>query len=379
MRKAANAAAAAALAARPVEVAPAAVAGGVEGGASVAGGAQEAVADEEEAIEDDDGEWVELGGAPFTANLVKGGPRNTAPTRNYNVVIPFSDTTPIYPGGKIKLPIVPGAPADGIVLQMPLLPPVAAKELTFILKLDRAGATADSVTINSALYWKFKDVAAEAEAEAVEAEAQAEAQAQAEVEAAPDQLALGDRFVVIDDPRNPFAIATVVAVNTDANRFMLGANGQTYHVRITQSKTEAELRVAAQGLTGRNLDDCHIAGVDLAPLPPPRSSSRPRKRPRLSHPPSQAAAASVPAAPMPTIVDGVDHSDLTVGQSVIAFGRSPNGEWTRFNALVMAFRERAPHIVVKYTSNMDGNPIRIGLPSPITAYLTRSDIEVPEE
>eukprot|EP00966_Prymnesium_polylepis_P022148 509423-Prymnesium_polylepis.1 len=123
LRKAANAAAAATLAARPAQVAPAAVAGGVQGGASVAGGAQEAVEYEEETVEDDDGEWVELDGAPFTANLVKGGPRNTAPTRNYKVIISFSDATPIYPGGKIKLPIIPGAPAEGIVCQMPLLPP----------------------------------------------------------------------------------------------------------------------------------------------------------------------------------------------------------------------------------------------------------------
>jgi hypothetical protein len=76
------------------------------------------------------------------------------------------------------------------------------------------------------------------------------------------------------------------------------------------------------------------------------------------------------------IVDDLDHSDLAVGQSVVAFGRSPNGEWSRYNAIVTAFRERAPHVVVKYTSDMQGNTIRIGLPSPITAYLSRSDIEV---
>jgi hypothetical protein len=63
---------------------------------------------------------------------------------------------------------------------------------------------------------------------------------------------------------------------------------------------------------------------------------------------------------------------------VVAFGRSPNGEWTRFNAIINAFRERAPYIVVKYTSDTQGNTIRIGLPSPITAYLSRSDIEVVE-
>ena len=104
----------------------------------------------------------------------------------------------------------------------------------------------------------------------------------------------------------------------------------------------------------------------------------PRKRARLSHPSSQQEAASDAEVPLPTIVDDVDHSDLSVGQSIIAFGRSPNGEWTKFHAVVKAFRERAPHVVVKYTSDLQGNAIRIGLPSPITAYLSRTDIEVME-
>ena len=184
--------------------------------------------------------------------------------------------------------------------------------------------------------------------------------------------------MVLDDSRNPFAIATIVAVNTDATRFMAGANGETYHVRVAQFQTAAELRDAAQGLGERNLDDCLLVGVDPA-RPPPRSSSRPRKRPRLSHPSSQQEAASDAEVPLPTIVDDADHSDLSVGQLVIAYGRSPNGHWTKFNAVVKAFRERAPHVVVKYISGMDGNTIRIGLPSPITAYLSRSDIDLLEE
>ena len=194
----------------------------------------------------------------------------------------------------------------------------------------------------------------------------------------PDPLVLGARFVVKDDPRNPFAIATVVAVNTDATRFMAGANGQKYHVRIAQFLTKEELLGAAPGLGERDLDDCHLVGVDLASRPPPRSSSRPRKRARLSHPSSQQEVISEQDVPLPTIVDDADHSDLTVGQSVIAYGRSPSGEWTKFNAVVKAFRERAPHVVVKYTSDLQGNAIRIGLPSPITAYLSRTDIEVME-
>eukprot|EP00966_Prymnesium_polylepis_P294656 6804334-Prymnesium_polylepis.1 len=160
---------------------------------------------------------------------------------------------------------------------------------------------------------------------------------------------------------------------------MAGANGQKYHVRIAQCLTKEWLLDAAPGLGERNLDDCHLVGVDLASRPPPRSSSRPRKRARLSHPSSQEEATSDIEAPLPTIVDDADHSDLSIGQSVIAFGRSPNGEWTKFHAVVKMFRQRAPHVVVKYTSDMDGNTIRIGLPSPITAYLSRTDIQILEE
>ena len=87
----------------------------------------------------------------------------------------------------------------------------------------------------------------------------------------------------------------------------------------------------------------------------------------------------LPQQPLcPPSLMALDHADLAVGQSVIAYGRSPNGEWTRFNAVDQAVRERAPHIVVKYTSDMQGNAIRICLPSPVTAYLSRSDIEVVE-
>eukprot|EP00966_Prymnesium_polylepis_P181763 4210482-Prymnesium_polylepis.1 len=61
---------------------------------------------------------------------------------------------------------------------------------------------------------------------------------------------------------------------------MSGANGEKYHIRISQFQTGEELQVAAQGLSERSLDDCHLLGVDLASRPPPRSSSRPRKRAR---------------------------------------------------------------------------------------------------
>ena len=131
------------------------IAGGEEaaieaGGEEAAGkeGAEEAAGEEdgEEATGEEDGdeggEWVQIEGAPFIATLIRGGPRTTAPTRTYEVTIPFnSDTTPIYVGGKVKFSVVAGAPADGIVCDFPESWPESSKELTFTLKLDRAGAT----------------------------------------------------------------------------------------------------------------------------------------------------------------------------------------------------------------------------------------------
>ena len=131
-------------------------AAGEKGGEEAAGeeGAEEAAGEEDG---DEGGEWVQIEGAPFIATLIRGGPRTTAPTRTYEVTIPFnSDTAPIYVGGKVKFPVVAGAPADGIVCDFPGSWPESSKELTFTLKLDRAGATEDSVTINNALYLKGK-------------------------------------------------------------------------------------------------------------------------------------------------------------------------------------------------------------------------------
>ena len=280
--------------------------------AAVKEGGEEAAGEEdgEEAAGEEDGdecgEWVQIEGAPFIATLVRGGPRTTAPTRTYEVTIPFnSDTAPIYVGGKVKFPVVAGAPADGIVCDFPESWPESSKELTFTLKLDRAGATEDSVTINNALYLKGK-------AEDKEA-----------------QLAT--------EP-NPPAPPTPLE--------------QPLPPPLEQPAPEAVL-------------------PDVV-----RSSTRSRKRARLSHPPSEAVA-SEPVEPLPTIVDHLeDSADLSIGLAVLAYGRSPGGDWMQYRAVIKAFRDRAPYVVVKYTTDMAGNALRLLLPSPITAYLSRTDIEL---
>ena len=280
--------------------------------AAVKEGGEEAAGEEdgEEAAGEEDGdeggEWVQIEGAPFIATLVRGGPRTTAPTRTYEVTIPFdSDTAPIYVGGKVKFPVVPGAPADGIVCDFPESWPEGSTELTFTLKLDRAGATEDSVTINTALYLKgnAEDKGAQLATE-------------------PDPLA----------PPTPLE--------------------QPLPPPLEQPAPEAVL-------------------PDVV-----RSSTRSRKRARLSHPPSEAVA-SEPVEPLPTIVDHLeDSADLSIGLAVLAYGRSPGGDWMQYRAVIKAFRDRAPYVVVKYTTDMAGNALRLVLPSPITAYLSRTDIEL---
>ena len=80
-------------------------------------------------------------------------PVSTATYRNYGVAVPFNPIDgPLSPGGQIKFPIVPGAPAEGIVVQLPSSWDAHTHVLIFKLKLSKAGATEPTVTIASALY-----------------------------------------------------------------------------------------------------------------------------------------------------------------------------------------------------------------------------------
>jgi len=186
------------------------------------------------------------------------------------------------------------------------------------------------------------------------------------------QLVPGSQFVVDGDPRNPHAVASVVALTDNATRFLNGAKGEAFHVELRSFESAAAMQ-AGRGaeLQVRTLDDCHVVRV----MPPLRASSRPRKMPRLSHPPSRVEPAAEAEGPLPTIVDDEDLSDLSVGQAVVAFGRAPDGKWTRYRAVVTGFRTAHPKVIVKYASTMDGLKIRLALPSPASAYVSRSDVD----
>ena len=130
--------------------------GGGEGGSSSAAAA---VVVEEEDSEDGgalvDDEWKRVPGGPFTARLMTKSrqPVSTAIYRNYGVAVPIDPINgPLSPGCDIKFPVVAGAPAEGIICPLPRSWGADTHALIFKLKLSKAGATEDTVTIASALY-----------------------------------------------------------------------------------------------------------------------------------------------------------------------------------------------------------------------------------
>ena len=283
----------------------------------------------------------------------------------------------------VKFPVVPGAPADGIVCDLPLSWLEGSTELTFTLKLDRAGATENSVTINTVMYLKGTaedkgaPLATKLDPPVPPEQPLPPPLEQLAPEAVLPDVVLtgGNRFIILDSAYDMYSIAVVVAANTDATRYMLGANGEKYHVEVQVYTSAEDMQTAAVGLGSRTLDDCFVVRVTHMRV---RSSARSRKRARLSHPPSETVA-SDHVDPLPTIVDYLeDSADLSVGLTVLAYGRSPGGDWTQYRAVIKAFRDRPPYVVVKYTADVAGNALRLLLPSPITAYLSRTDIELLE-
>ena len=102
-----------------------------------------------------DEEWRSLEGGPWIAKLMRASrqPVDSATYRNFQMPLSFDPvTTPLMPGGQLKLPIVAGGPPDGIKLQLPASWTARTRSMMFRLKLSKAGATSSSVTINQILF-----------------------------------------------------------------------------------------------------------------------------------------------------------------------------------------------------------------------------------
>jgi hypothetical protein len=72
--------------------------------------------------------------------------------RNFYVAIGINEDTPLVPGGQVRFPIVPGAPAEGIVCNVPSQWGSRCKQLVFPLKLNKNGCSANQVTISAVEY-----------------------------------------------------------------------------------------------------------------------------------------------------------------------------------------------------------------------------------
>ena len=66
--------------------------------------------------------------------------------------------------------------------------------------------------------------------------------------------------------------------------------------------------------------------------------------------------------------------DKSVGDKVLAYGWYA-GERRKFHAEILEFRDKAPRVVVKYTSDEHGRTTDLCLPTPKIAYLPACDVE----
>ena len=128
-------------------------------------------------------------------------------------------------------------------------------------------------------------------------------------------LAFGEHFVVTGS-EDPIAIASVVAVNTDATRFVFG-NGAMYHVRIRQARSAVEQKDMVDAATRlrlprRDLRDCFVLTHEFRPpltgLPSSTPTSTP-PRPLLATPLAASDAISVCTTEVASDPDGGASSD----------------------------------------------------------------------
>ena len=101
----------------------------------------------------DDG-WQQLEGGPWVARLMRPSrqPVAHATYRNFYVAINIDEDTPLLPSGQVRFPMVPGAPVEGIVCNVPPQWGSRCKQLVFPLKLSKNGCSANEVTINAVEY-----------------------------------------------------------------------------------------------------------------------------------------------------------------------------------------------------------------------------------
>ena len=136
----------------------------------------------------------------------------------------------------------------------------------------------------------------------------------------------GNRFVVRDSKYDEHSIAVVVAVNTDATKFLLGASGEKYLVEIQVYRSEKDMEEAAAKLDTRTLDNCHV--VRVRHMPARHSSGSTEQTVRigadLATKPAALPASGLGASPLELIPRPSPPSQI-----VVPSPPPPPAEWLR--------------------------------------------------
>ena len=372
--------------------------------------------------------WTQLEGGPWVAQLMRPSrqPVPTAPYRNYVVSIKMGpSTSSLVPGGRLKFPIVPGAPAEGIICALPRQWSESTRELLFRLKLSKEGATATRVTINAIHFRPPPPAVDDDDGDDFNGD---DSVPLANLPAGALDAADG---VTDGAPERPQSESDGASDETDAVRLAVRAQ----HLETNMAMPEAEPGSMAAWARERLVrSDAALPGAGEAMVELPRADASPganigqqamdvlapadeEQPPPQPEPPPLPEAAAPPAqvAPPPAPVrlsaravrkrarfgdagelDGpasrfksappprkasIDPShEMGVpayampGADVWAMGLHA-GSRKRFKAQVVKLRKLFPRIVVRYTADAAGNTSALCLPDPNTAYLTMSDVQ----
>ena len=338
-------------------------------------------------------------------------PVSTASYRNYGVAVPINPIDgPMYPGCEIKFPVVAGGPPEGIICSLPQSWGADKEMLIFKLKLDKACATEDTVTIASALYREPRVDTDEGEDEAVEIDPTAH-KSSIQHPSSPVQSAAEDEGAVEAGVGAEGEYAVEAEATAD-DEYAVDAEA-TAEEGEAEAMAEGETEEGvAEGVDGEGSDDelppwvldqtgggaaanpsvAHTHDEDdgaPSPLPPPpapplvvpRSSSRqPKRKQRFGDNGEFEGAASRFRSAPPSRKASLDPSvEMCVpgyalpGKQVWAMGLRA-GVRMRFKAEVISLRSRFPRIVVKYIATEDDETSRHVLPDVLTAYLHMGDV-----
>jgi hypothetical protein len=365
-------------------------------------------------------------------------PVSTATYRNYGVAVPIDPIDgPLYPGCEIKFPMVAGGPPEGIIRSLPRSWGADKEMLIFKLKLNKAGATEDTVTIASALYREPRvdtdegeDEMGEVDLTAHESSIHPSSPVQPAAEEGEAEAATEDEDTVDAAAAAEEGAMEAEAAADDEDTVEATAAAEDEDTMEVEAKGEAEESVA-EGVDGEGSDDelplwvldqtgggaavntpaahtddeddgapsrggaaintpaAHTDDEDdgapspppLPPAPPlvvPRASSRQLKRKQRfgDNGEFESRFRSAPPSRKASLDPSVETcvpAYALAGKQVWAMGLRA-GVRMRFKASVIKLRSRFPRIVVKYTATEDDETSRHVLPDVLTAYLHMGDV-----